>query len=648
MRATAVREDRPVPDFTADLASCDDDTLRAALELAEVPALLPALAATLGDRSFVPAHLRPDLSVLMDPTAGLSEAQLAEARELALEGLRRLREGATAAPPDVDELRHLLTFTSGGAPVDEYLELLREELGLGEDLRTPTWRKDELAPDRPFRVAVIGAGMSGLAAAHRLHQAGLDVVVLEKNDDVGGTWLENSYPGCRVDVSNHFYSYSFAQRTDWPEHFSPQPVLLDYFRGVADELDLRPLVRFGTEVVSVTLDEDTMTWSLRLRGPGGDEELEAQAVVSAVGQLNRPHIPDIPGVERFEGPAFHSARWDHDVALDGRRVVVIGTGASAAQLIPEVAERAAELTILQRTPAWFIPTPNYHDPVPDGVQWLLRNVPGYANWYRFWIFWRNVEGLMPAATVDPGWDGGERSVGEVNELMRQLLAGYLAEQFAEAPELLPSVTPDYPPFAKRFIRDNGIWARTLMRDDVHLVTDAVTEITADGVCTADGTLHEADVIIYGTGFQASDFLTPMTVLGRGGEDLHQRWGGDARAYLGITLPGFPNLFLLYGPNTNIVVNGSIIYFAECQVHYVLGCIRRILEEEARAIDPRPEVHDAYNERVDEENRRMAWGVSSVNSWYKNVTGRTAQNWPFSLLEYWQRTREPDLADYELL
>jgi 4-hydroxyacetophenone monooxygenase len=648
MRATAVREDRPVPDFTADLASCDDDTLRAALELAEVPALLPALAATLGDRSFVPAHLRPDLSVLMDPTAGLSEAQLAEARELALEGLRRLREGATAAPPDVDELRHLLTFTSGGAPVDEYLELLREELGLGEDLRTPTWRKDELAPDRPFRVAVIGAGMSGLAAAHRLHQAGLDVVVLEKNDDVGGTWLENSYPGCRVDVSNHFYSYSFAQRTDWPEHFSPQPVLLDYFRGVADELDLRPLVRFGTEVVSVTLDEDTMTWSLRLRGPGGDEELEAQAVVSAVGQLNRPHIPDIPGVERFEGPAFHSARWDHDVALDGRRVVVIGTGASAAQLIPEVAERAAELTILQRTPAWFIPTPNYHDPVPDGVQWLLRKVPGYANWYRFWIFWRNVEGLMPAATVDPGWDGGERSVGEVNELMRQLLAGYLAEQFAEAPELLPSVTPDYPPFAKRFIRDNGIWARTLMRDDVHLVTDAVTEITADGVCTADGTLHEADVIIYGTGFQASDFLTPMTVLGRGGEDLHQRWGGDARAYLGITLPGFPNLFLLYGPNTNIVVNGSIIYFAECQVHYVLGCIRRILEEEARAIDPRPEVHDAYNERVDEENRRMAWGVSSVNSWYKNVTGRTAQNWPFSLLEYWQRTREPDLADYELL
>ena len=640
-----------MPDFDTSLTTADDDTLRAALEHAVVPALLPALAGALGDPSLVPDHLRPDLSVLMDPTAGLSEAQLDEARSLALGALQRLRDGEVAAAPEPapEVLERALRFTSGGRPVEGYLELLREELALGPDLRTPTWRRADLSPDRTFRVAVIGAGMSGLVAAHRLRQAGLDVVVLEKNEDVGGTWLENRYPGCRVDVSNLFYSYSFACRNDWPEYFSSQPVLRSYFRSVAEDLDLLPLIRFRTEVTAVQLDERTMTWTLELLGADGTEErLEVEAVVSAVGQLNRPNLPDIPGLERFEGPAFHSARWDADVDLSGRRVAVIGTGASAAQLIPHVAEAAAHLTIFQRTPAWFLPTPDYHEPVAPEVRWLLRNVPHYANWNRFWMFWRSVEGMMPAATVDPAWEGDGRSVSAVNDAVRQLLTAYLESELAGAPELLASAVPDYPPFAKRFIRDNGIWARTITRDDVALVTDRIAEITPGGVRTVDGTLHEVDVIVYGTGFAASDFLMPMKVVGRDGVDLHERWGGDARAHLGITLPGFPNLFLLYGPNTNIVVNGSITYFSECEVHYVLGCLEHLLATGARALDTRPEVHDAYNHEVDAENLRMAWGVSSVNSWYKNATGRTAQNWPFSLLEYWERTRAPRPDDFELL
>jgi 4-hydroxyacetophenone monooxygenase len=641
----------PPLDFSADLATADDDTIRAALAMADVPALLPALAAALGDPSLLPDHLRPNLSVMMDPNAGLTADQQAEARELAFGWVKRLQagEGTDAPAPDEDELRTLLAFVAGGAEVDEYLELLREELALGEDLRAPAWRKDELAPEREYRVAVIGAGMSGLVAAHRLRQAGLDVVVLEKNDDVGGTWLENRYPGCRVDVSNLFYSYSFAQRADWPEHFSSQEVLLDYFRSVADEHGLRELIRFGTEVTAIELDEATMRWTLQVAGPDGAEEaLVADAVVSAVGQLNRPNLPDLPGLERFAGPAFHSARWDHGVDLAGKRVAVIGTGASAAQFIPPVADVAGGLTIFQRTPAWFLPTPDYHDPVEPEVRWLLHNLPGYANWYRFWIFWRNVEGLMQAAAVDPSWEGDpDQSVSMVNEFVRQMLSGYLDAEFADRPDLLEQVKPAYPPFAKRFIRDNGIWARTLKRDHVHLVSDGIAEITPEGVRTADGTLHEADVLIYGTGFQASDFLMPMKVVGRGGVELHERWGGDARAHLGITLPGFPSLFLLYGPNTNIVVNGSITYFSECEVHYVLACIRELLARGARALEPTTAAHDASNTRVDAENLKMAWGVSSVSTWYKNATGRTAQNWPFSLLEYWQLTRDVDLSQYEL-
>ncbi|HVE94181.1 MAG TPA: NAD(P)/FAD-dependent oxidoreductase [Acidimicrobiales bacterium] len=637
-----------MPDFSGDLSSTDDDAIRAAIEHAEVPALLPALASALDDRSLVPEHLRPDLAVLMDPAAGLSSHQQAEARLLAFDAIKRLqaRDDVAVHSQELDDLRHLLEYTSGGEPVDEYLELLREELALGEDLRAPNWRKHDVAPQRAFRVVIIGAGMSGLAAAHRLSQAGLDVVVLEKNTDVGGTWLENSYPGCRVDVSNHFYSYSFAQRHDWPEHFSSQPVLLDYFRSVAEEHGLNDLIRFGTEVTAIELDEPTMTWHVQTVAADGTEEtFEAHAVVSAVGQLNRPNMPDIPGTESFAGPSFHSARWDHSVDLTGKRVVIIGTGASAAQFIPAVADAAQHLTVFQRTPAWFVPTPDYHDPVAPEVQWLFRNVPGYANWYRFWIFWRNVEGLTPAAAVDPDWDGHEHSVSQTNDFVRQLLTAYLSVEFADAPELLADVLPAYPPFAKRFIRDNGIWAKTLKRADVALATNGVAEITGDGVVDGDGCLHPADVVIYGTGFKASDFLMPMKVVGRGGVELHDRWKGDARAHLGITLPGFPNLFLLYGPNTNIVANGSITYFSECEVHYVLSCIEQMLRTGVRAIDPKQEVHDGYNERVDAKNRLMAWGASSVNSWYKNATGRTAQNWPFSLLDYWAQTRRANLDDY---
>ncbi len=617
---------------------------------------MPAIAWLTGDLSLLRDELRPDPDRLLEPEAGLTAEAMALGRQLAYEALVRFRDSGAheLAPLSDEELRPLLQFLAAGSGdgIDDYALLLEEELGL-EDLRAPDWSKQALAPDRPFSVAVIGAGMSGLLAAYRLKQAGIDFVVLEQADDVGGTWLKNQYPGCRVDVTNLFYSYSFEQRDDWPQLFSSQPELLGYFRNFADRAGIRDHVRFATEVRSASWDDERHEWQLEVgpahgRDPSG-ETLVVNAVISAVGQLNRPQLPNIEGVGRFAGPAFHTAEWDDTVDLAGKRVAVIGTGGSAMQVIPSIAAEVARLDVYQRTPAWLIPTPDYTSDVSAEQSWLFENLPAYANWNRLWTFWRNVEGLLPAGRVDESWDReANNSVGGVNELARILMQAYIEAEFANHPDLLTRVIPDYPVAAKRMIRDDGSWAAALSRDNVELVTDPIAEITPTGIRTANGREREVDVIVYGTGFSASEFLMPMKVTGRMGTDLQEQWSGTASAYLGITMPNFPNLFCLYGPNTNIVINGSIIYFSECEVFYVQQCLKALLADGHAALDCRPEVLDRYQRWVDEGNRSMAWGVSDVNTWYKNKEGKITQNWPFSLLDYWTQTRDVNLEDFELL
>ena len=637
---------RPVQPITA-----TDDELRSALELADLPALLPALVHVTGDHSLLRPDLRIDPLLMGDDQGGLTPEQQAAIRELALQTLITFRDGGsvTAPMPTGAALREILEFMAGGQEIDEYLPMMREELALTADLRAPRWHKDDVNPDRDFQVVIIGAGMSGIVAAYRLAEADVPYIVLDKNADVGGTWLENSYPGCRVDIPNHYYSYSFAQRDDWPLYYSPRSELHKYFRECVDEFGIRPNIRFNTEVSSVEWDEDTSTWTVcTVDADGKEGTVTANAVISAVGQLNRPQLPKIEGRESFAGPAFHSARWDHSVDLTGKRVGVIGTGCSAAQFSPIVAEQVAHLEIFQRTPNWMFPVPHYRHEVPQGFQYLLGHVPYYRQWYRFWLFWKSAELLRPMAEVDPDWPDTTLSVGEGNDQLRQLLTEALEALYPERPDLLEKALPQYPPAAKRIIVDDGTWAATLHRDNVTLTTTGIDKIVPEGVVTVDGELHEFDVLLYGTGFQPSRFLTPMKVVGRGGVELHERWDGNARAYLGVTVPGFPNFFMLYGPNTNIVVNGSIIWFTECEVRYVMDCIRTVIAEDHRALDVKEDVHDRYNEAIDAENLRMAWGVSTVNSWYKSESGRVAQNWPFPLLEFWKRTREVDPADYEVV
>lgn len=640
MVARVKRQLQPILDSDNDIAT--------ALESAELSPLLPALAYLTGDLSLLCDHLRPDPIRARDEFNGYSPDQQREIRSRALQAIIAYRNGGQRSPVPIDPsiLHRIMEQTTGQEVPANYLPLLREELSAsGDDLRAPQWVKSDIAPDRQFTVAIIGSGMSGLLAAHRLKQAGISFTIFEKNDDVGGTWRENTYPGCRVDIPNHMYSYSFAQRNDWPQFFSPQPVLLDYFRDCADEFGLREHIHFGTSVDEMHFSDESEKWTLQLRTQHGRTAVTADIVISAVGQLNRPALPEIDGLDTFTGLSFHSAQWPEHVDLTGKRVAVIGNGATAIQFIPIIAEQLEHLTVYQRTPNWFFPAPQYHQMVPSGLQWLFQHLPGYAQWYRFWLFWRLSENVLPACRISPQWDGDEASISPLNDELRALLTMYLDFQFSDRPDLRTKVVPSYPPAAKRIVVDNGAWATALKRDNVSLITDRITRITEHGVCTLDGVEHLADVIVYATGFQASEFLAPMRVTGRHGIDLHQQWNGNARAYLGMTMPNFPNLFCLYGPNTNVVVNGSIIFFSECEVHYVLSCLKLLLQGQKQTLECRQEVYDSYNTYVDEGNSQMAWGVSKVSSWYKNRHGRVAQNWPFSLIEFWERTRNPVAEDY---
>ena len=631
--------------------TASDEELRAALEEAQLASLLPALAQVLGDVSILEPQLAPDTSVAMRAVGGYTPEKAAQVREVALQALKRFRDGGSKVVRELSdaELHRALEFLAGGELTEEYVPLLLEELAYPvKDARAPKWTKEQLAPGRAFSAIVIGAGMSGILAGYRLKQAGIPFTIIEKNADVGGTWWENTYPGARVDNANAMYSYSFAQRTDWPYYYSPQKVLHGYFSDCADEFGVRQHVRFNTEVLDAAWDDAKGLWKVHVREQGGREEtLEANALIASTGQLNRPNFPEIAGRDSFEGPSFHSAQWDHSIDLKEKRVAVIGNGASASQLIPEVAKEAAEMLVFQRTPTWYAPVPNYHDEVPPKQQWLFRHVPRYAQWYRFWIFWTSAEGLLPSARVEEGWDGDPASIGARNDEVRAMFTMYMQGQLADRPDLIEKVIPKYPPASKRIVLDNGIWPQTLKRDNVRLITEPIAEITPRGVRTADGEEYRADVIIYATGFQASRFLTPMTVRGRDSVDLNEQWDGDARAYMGVVVPNFPNFFMTYGPNTNIVVNGSIVYFSECEITYVMGCMRMLLETGAKAFDCKVDVHDRYNDWIDRGNLQMAWGVAEVPSWYRNANGRSTQNWPYSLLEFWQQTREPRREDFVL-
>jgi cation diffusion facilitator CzcD-associated flavoprotein CzcO len=476
-------------------------------------------------------------------------------------------------------------------------------------------------------IVIIGSGFSGLCMAIRLKQAGHhNFVILEKNDDLGGTWRDNQYPGCACDVPSHMYSFSFELNPDWSRMFAPQEEIWAYLRRCADEYGVAAHIHYGREVERIEWDDDLRRWHVATTS--GDV-FTTRAVVSGSGGLHVPSIPEIPGADRFAGPAFHSAQWDHSCDLSGKRVAVIGTGASAIQFVPQIAKQAGQVYVFQRTPPWLHPRPDFE--IPPAVRAMFRAAPPTMRAFRDGIYW-----LLESRGV--GFAVHPRLMAPLQRMAERQI-----ERQIDDPGLRAKVTPDYMVGCKRLLLSSDYYP-ALTRHNVDLVTDPIAGITETGLACADGSAYDVDVIIYGTGFKTVEAITELNVSGRDGVKLQDVWRGGVEAYHGITVPGFPNFFLLLGPNTAVGHN-SVVFMIESQVQHVMSCLRLLAKDKAETIEVRTAALRRFNDGIQRRLRHAVWSEGGCKSWYLDDKGVNRALWPGFSFEYWARTRRARRADY---
>jgi cation diffusion facilitator CzcD-associated flavoprotein CzcO len=477
-------------------------------------------------------------------------------------------------------------------------------------------------------VLVIGTGFSGMGAAMKLRDAGReDFIVLEKAHDIGGTWRDNTYPGCECDIPSHMYSFSYELNPDWSKSFSGQEEIWAYMRKVADEQGIRKYVRFGVEVTGATWDESRKRWTVHTTE--GDE-YDARVVIAGVGGLHIPNIPEIDGAESFAGPVFHSADWNHDVDLRDKKVVVIGTGASAIQFIPIIAQETSHLTVFQRTPPWVLPKKD--KPTPEWRKRLFRRVPGAVRLYRDALYW-----VLEARAI--AFNGHL----DVLPLAERIVKRYLKNKIPD-PELRAKLTPDYRLGCKRVLQSNTYY-ETYLRDDVTLNTDGVREIVSDGVVDANGVKHEADIIIYGTGFHVIDAFDYLDVKGRDGLDLATQFRENGvETYMGMTIHGFPNLYFMLGPNTALGHN-SVVFMIEQQTKYIVKMLDEMDRRGAVAAEATKQAQDEFNAEIQRLVEKGIWTQGGCTSWYLDSQGRNRTIWPKFTFQYWWETRKVEADDF---
>ena len=623
---------------------------RQAVELANIPVLLMVLVQLTGEMSWLEEPFRPRRSGGLgdNDTGGLNDDLQQQVRRAAVRAILDWHAGRrpiSIAQPDPDLLVRMLSWSMDEPVPAEYGPMMAADLEASRQPVLPASTTVGAAKTRPFSAVIIGAGVSGICAALAFQREGIAYTILERNDEVGGTWWENRYPGAGIDTPNHLYSFSGIPH-DWQHYFASRDELFNYLRHVATEYGVGEHIQLQTTAVSAIYDEDSQTWTVEsVDAQGSRAQHVANLLITAVGGFNTPRTPHIDGLDSFAGPVLHTARWPEDAPIDGKDVAVVGNGASAMQLIPAIADRVRSLTIFQRSPQWAAPFAKFHAKVPEPLRFLIGEVPLYQWWYRTRLHWTFNDRLHATLQRDPSWPHAERSLNAVNDAHRRFFTRYVETELGERQDLLPKVLPDYPPYGKRILLDNG-WYRTLLKDNVELVDEPLKRVSDNTLFAESGAQYHASTLIMATGFDVVHFLSTVDIRGRGGRRIADVWDGDdGRAYLGCAVPGFPNMFCLYGPNTQPGHGGSIIWSIEAQVHYLLGLVRQMESAGLGAIECREDVCADHNVEIDARHARMVWTHPGVDTYYQNSKGRVVVNSPFRNVDYWHATRESRLDDY---
>ena len=616
-----------------------------ALSEANIPTLLMVLTQLTGDTRWLEDPYRPVRARGFgdNDSGGLSVELQNEVRQAALTAILAWRAGKPVAIPSPapEMLVRMLTWAMGEPVPIEYGDMIAYQVGLPEATPDPSVNVPE-----SFNVLVIGAGIAGLCAAYNLRRAGIPFSIVEQGTDVGGTWRDNRYPGAGVDVPNHLYEFTFAPN-DWSMYFALRDDIYQYIHDVADRLALQSLIRFETSVEKLEYESDLQRWAVTLRLPNGNIEVaHPNVVISAVGIFNPPKYPDIAGLQDFEGTCAHTAAWPEGLDLTGKRVALIGSGASAMQVGPAIREQVESLTVFQRSPHWIAPFEQFRKELPGGVRLLLNEVPLYQGWYRARLAWTFNDRVYPTIQKDPEWEHPERSLNSHNEAQRRIFVEYMKSELGDREDLLNQVLPTYPLFGKRMLLDNG-WYKMLLDPKVSLVTSPIERIGSDRVFTVDGAEFEVDTIVLATGFDVQRYLSGFDVIGRSGQSLRDAWHDtDPRAYMaGLTVPDFPNFFILYGPNSQPGHGGSVVVMMELLMRYVSDAIQTMLSRGLGTLECRHDVRDEYIERVDAAHNKMVWTHPGVSSYFQNERGRVVVIYPFRNVDLFESTRNFNLNDY---
>lgn len=633
--------------LSAETASHAEE-LRMYLRHADAGVLVAVLAQLTGDPGVVD-RFGPRIEHVPDPPehVGVTDAATLDALVEAVVAAMGGDRPDHRLPPDDPQLFARIAPLALGTPVDtDYVGLLLEQGGFHPS--QPVLPRTARLP-ADFSVTVIGAGMAGMAAALELADAGIDYQIIDRNDDVGGTWCTTVYPGIGVDTPSAYYSLSRDINPDWSSYYPNGAEYQQYLLSVADKHGLREHIRFGTEVTALRWDDDRDQWQVHTVGPDGTKQVSyANVVIPAAGYLNRPRWPEVEGRHTFTGVSVHSAQWDPELDLTGKRVAVIGAGCTAVQIVDACVDQVAHLTVFQRQPHWVAPRKRLSDDVPEHRRWLNNHIPFYANWNRLKSFWGTADNNYPVILRDPQWAAEHPlSISKANDALLQLCLDYIDRTFGAGSELAAKVTPDFAPYGKRIIRDPGGYYAALTRPHVDLEAAEPARINERGIVTQEGRQIDLDVIIYATGYYL-DFLSTVDIRGRAGVRLAEVWGDSPSAYRGGTVPGFPNMFVSSAPNYSPGHGAGHNFGVEIMVHYVMECLQLMALRGARTIEVKPEAFTDYVRRVDEAMADTVWcHTPTAHTYYRSGSGRIVTAFPFRLIDMWQSHRAPIEDDFIL-